>query len=233
MIDEIGTWVLRTACTEAARWAALSPGRVPRVSINVSAHQLADPRFAWTLQAAMAHAGAVPSWVTLELTESMLMQNSSASLERLHAIRGLGVHIAIDDFGTGYSSLAYLEHFPVTHIKIDRSFVTPLDDPRRGAGVVHAIVEIGRALGLTTVAEGIETPTELRRLRELGCVLGQGYLFARPLERDAMADLVARKTGPVFAAEVAAADPGRSVGTKASNPVRVESGARPKASVSR
>jgi diguanylate cyclase (GGDEF)-like protein/PAS domain S-box-containing protein len=233
LIDEIGTWVLRTACTEAARWAALSPGRVPRVSINLSANQLADPQFAWTVQAAMAHAGAIPSWVTLELTESMLMKNSSASLERLHAIRALGVQIAIDDFGTGYSSLAYLEQFPITHIKIDRSFVTPLDDPGRGAGVVHAIIEIGRALGLTTVAEGIETPTQLRRLRELGCGLGQGYLFARPLERGAMADLVARKTGPVFAAEVAAADPGRSVGMRSSNPARVELGARPKASVSR
>jgi PAS domain S-box/diguanylate cyclase (GGDEF) domain len=227
LIDEIGTWVLRTACTEVARWAALSPGRVPRVSINLSANQLADPQFAWTVQAAMANAGSIPNWVTLELTESMLMKNSSASLERLHAIRALGVQIAIDDFGTGYSSLAYLEQFPVTHIKIDRSFVTPLDDPGRGAGVVHAIVEIGRALGLTTVAEGIETPTQLRRLRELGCGLGQGYLFARPLERDAMADLVARKTGAVFAAEVAMGDRREMAGAKASSPARVQSGARP------
>jgi diguanylate cyclase (GGDEF)-like protein/PAS domain S-box-containing protein len=223
-IDEIGTWVLQTACAEAARWAQLSPGRVLRVSINVSVHQLADPRFAWTLQAALAHAGAAPSWVTLELTESLLMQNSFALLEQLHAIRGLGVHIAIDDFGTGYSSLAYLERFPVTDIKIDRSFVTPLDDPRRGAGVVHAVVEIGRALGLTTVAEGIETPTELRRLQELGCALGQGYLFSRPLERDAMADLVARKTGPVFAVEVAIGDRKELARTKASNPAQVGSG---------
>src|ERR1035437_4753305 len=148
LIDEIGTWVLRTACTEVTRWAGLSPGRVPRVSINLSSHQLADPQLAWTVQAAMAHAGATPSWVTLELTESMLMQNSSADLERLHAIRALGVQIAIDDFGTGYSSLAYLEQFPITHIKIDRSFVTPLDDPRRDAGVVHAIIEIGRRFGM-------------------------------------------------------------------------------------
>ncbi len=223
LIDEIGTWVLRTACTEAARWAQLSPGRVPRVSINVSAHQLADPRLAWTVQAAIAHAGAAPSWVTLELTESMLMQNSSASIERLHAIRALGVEIAIDDFGTGYSSLAYLERFPVSHIKIDRSFVTPLDDPRQGAGVVRAIIEIARALGLTTVAEGIETPTQLRLLQQLGCVLGQGYLFSRPLERDAMADLVARKTGPVFAGEVATTGGKGATRMKASDPAQVES----------
>ena len=226
-IDEIGTWVLRTACTEAARWAQLSPGQVPRVSINVSAHQLADPQFAWTLQAAMAHAGASPSWVTLELTESMLMQNNPGFLERLHAIRGLGVHIAIDDFGTGYSSLAYLERFPVTHIKIDRSFVTPLSDPRRGSGVVHAIVEVGRALGLTTVAEGIETPTELRRLRELGCVLGQGFLFSRPIERDAMADLVAWNAGPVFARQVASGDIKERTRTKTLDGARVKPGAWP------
>jgi diguanylate cyclase (GGDEF)-like protein/PAS domain S-box-containing protein len=231
LIDEIGAWVLRTACTEAARWAGLSPGRVPRVSINLSAHQLADPQLAWTVQAAIAHAGATPGWVTLELTESMLMQNSSASLERLHAIRALGVQIAIDDFGTGYSSLAYLEQFPVTHIKIDRSFVTPLDDLARGDGLVHAIVDIGSALGLTTVAEGIETATQLRRLQDLGCGVGQGYLFSRPLDRDAMASLVASRTGPAFAREVALAGRRRALRTKGSTPARAESGARPKAEV--
>ena len=214
LIEEIGTWVLRTACTEAARWAALSPGRVPRVSINLSAAQVADPQFAWTVQAAMAHVNAIPGWVTLELTEGMLMQNGPASLERLHAIRALGVQIAIDDFGTGYSSLAYLEQFPISHIKIDRSFVAPLDDPKRSAGVVHAIVEIGHALGLATVAEGIETPTQLRRLRDLGCALGQGCLFARPLERDAMANLVARQVGAVFASEIALAGPRGAVRRK-------------------
>ena len=202
LIDEIGTWVLRAACSEATRWAALSPGRVPRVSINLTAHQLADAQLAWTVQAAIAHANATPSWVTLELTEAMLMQNGSASLERLHALHALGVQIAIDDFGTGYSSLASLEQFPLSHIKIDRSFIAPLDDPKRGSGVVHAIIEIGRALGLTTVAEGIETPNELVRLRELGCGLGQGQVFSSPVEADSMADLVARRTGPVFAREV-------------------------------
>ncbi len=228
LIDEIGAWVLRTACTEAARWAQLSPGRVPRVSINVSAHQFADPRLAWTVQAALAHAGATSSWVTLELTESMLMQNSSAYLEQLHAIRGLGLHIAIDDFGTGYSSLAYLERLPVTDIKIDRSFVSGLDDASRGSGVLHAIIEIGRALSLTTVAEGIETPAELQRLRAMGCALGQGYLFSRPLERDAMAELVARQSEPIFGREVATADRIRPLGTKLFDPDTGESGVLPR-----
>ena len=210
LIDEIGTWVLETACVEAASWARLAPGRVPRVSINLSAHQLADPHFAWTVQAAMAHASAAPGWITLELTESMLMRNSAASLEQLHAIRALGVQLAIDDFGTGYSSLAYLEQFPITYLKIDRSFVTPLDDPTRGAGIVHAIVDIAGALNLITVAEGVETAGQLARLRELGCPLAQGYLLSRPLEAAAMADLVARRGGPAFAREVAPPRAGRS-----------------------
>jgi|GEM_PF-806546 diguanylate cyclase (GGDEF)-like protein/PAS domain S-box-containing protein len=198
LIDEIGTWVLRTACVEVAHWAGLARGPVPRVSINLSVRQVADPQLPWTVQAAMAQAGAAPNWITLELTESLLLQNTAAVLERLHALRALGVAIAIDDFGTGYSSLAYLQEFPVTHIKIDRSFVTPLDDPTRGSGVVHAIIEIARALGMTTVAEGIETPTQLERLRELGCPLAQGFLFAPPLEAAAMAELVARPVGPIW-----------------------------------
>jgi EAL domain-containing protein (putative c-di-GMP-specific phosphodiesterase class I) len=147
----------------------------------------------------MAYASAAPSWVVLDLTESMVMQNNVASLERLHAIHALGVQIGVDDFGTGYSSLASLERMPITYVKIDQSFVTPLDDPRRGAAVVHAIVEMGRALDLTTVAAGVDTATEFRRLVELGCVLGQGRVFSRPLERDAMADLVAHQHGRAFA----------------------------------
>jgi diguanylate cyclase (GGDEF)-like protein/PAS domain S-box-containing protein len=198
LIDEIGTWVLRTACVEVARWAGLARGAVPRVSINLSVRQVADPQLPWTVQAAMAQAGASPVWVTLELTESLLLQNTVAVLERLHALRALGVGISIDDFGTGYSSLAYLQEFPVSYIKIDRSFVTPLDDPARGSGVVRAIIEIARALGMTTVAEGIETPTQLKRLRDLGCPLAQGFLFARPLEAAAMEELVARPVGPIW-----------------------------------
>jgi diguanylate cyclase (GGDEF)-like protein/PAS domain S-box-containing protein len=198
LIDEIGTWVLRTACVEVARWAGLVRGAVPRVSINLSVRQVADPQLPWTVQAAMAQAGASPTWITLELTESMLLQNTAAVLERLHALRALGVGISIDDFGTGYSSLAYLQEFPVTHIKIDRSFVTPLDDPARGSGVVRAIIDIARALGMTTVAEGIETPIQLERLRDLGCPLAQGFLFARPLEAAAMEELVARPVGPIW-----------------------------------
>ena len=190
LIDQIGLWVLKTALEEVARWARLGRSVVPRVSVNLSPHQVADPQLPWTIQAALSRAGAAPAWLTLEMTEGLLMERTAAVLERLHAIRSLGVSLAIDDFGTGYSSLAYLQHFPVSHIKIDRSFVAVLNDPAREPGVVRAIVEIGRALGMATVAEGIETRTQLVRLQALGCDFGQGFLLGKPLERDALAYLV-------------------------------------------
>lgn len=132
MIGDIGTWVLRTACAEVARWARRAPIRVPYVSVNLASAQVADPNLAWTVQAALVQAGAAPGWLTLELLERQLVQDTAEVLERLHAIRALGVKISIDDFGTGYSSLAYLQQFPISHIKIDRSFVIPLDDPGQG-----------------------------------------------------------------------------------------------------
>jgi EAL domain-containing protein (putative c-di-GMP-specific phosphodiesterase class I) len=201
LIGDIGAWVLRTACVEVARWAARAPHRVPRVSVNLASAQVADASLPWTVQSALAQAGAAPGWLTLELTERQLVQDTSEVLERLHAIRALGVQISVDDFGTGYSSLAYLQHFPVSHIKIDRSFVTPLDDPEEGPGLAAAIVEIGRALGMSTIAEGIETERQLERLRAMGCPLGQGYLLGRPLESAAMLKLIAGSRGsPIMSA---------------------------------
>jgi EAL domain-containing protein (putative c-di-GMP-specific phosphodiesterase class I) len=204
LIDEIGTWVLRTACAEVARWARTSRGRVPRVSVNLSPHQLVDPQLLWTIQAAIAQAGAVPAWLALEVTESLLMENTGPVVERLHAIRSLGVSLSIDDFGTGYSSLAYLDQFPMSHIKIDQSFVASLEDPARDPGIVRAIVEIGRSLGMATIAEGIETPTQLERLRGLGCNLGQGFLLGRPLDAVAIRAIVANPSQPDWATALAA-----------------------------
>jgi diguanylate cyclase (GGDEF)-like protein/PAS domain S-box-containing protein len=199
LIDELGAWVLRSACGEVARWARVSRARVPRVSVNLSPRQMADPNLPWEIQTTIAGAGAVPGWVALEVTEGLLMENSATVLEGLHAIRSLGISVVIDDFGTGYSSLAYLQAFPMSQIKIDRSFVSLLDDPSREPGVVRAIIEIGRALGMTTVAEGIESRVQLDRLRALGCEFGQGYLLARPLDVDAIRELVARPRPPTWA----------------------------------
>ena len=202
LIGEIGTWILRTACVEVARWANRAPNRVPRVSVNLASAQVADPNLPWAVQSALAQAGAAPGWLTLELTERQLVKDTADVVERLHAIRALGVQISVDDFGTGYSSLAYLQRFPVSHIKIDRSFVTTLDDPDRPPGVAAAIIEIGRALGMSTIAEGIETDRQLERLRTMGCPLGQGFLLGRPLEPDMMLELI---TGPADAPALTAA----------------------------
>ena len=192
LIGEIGTWVLRTACVEVARWASRAPAVVPRVSVNLAASQVADERLPWIVQSALAQAGASPAWLTLEVTESHLVVDTVAILERLHAIRALGIQISVDDFGTGYSSLAYLQEFPIDHIKIDRSFVIPLDDPARSPGLAAAVVEIGRALGMATIAEGIETERQLDRLRSMGCRYGQGFLLGRPLAADAILALVGK-----------------------------------------
>jgi diguanylate cyclase (GGDEF)-like protein/PAS domain S-box-containing protein len=198
LIGDIGAWVLRTACVEVARWAARAPNRVPRVSVNLASSQVADPNLPWIVQSALAQAGAAPGWLTLELTERELVRDTADVLERLQAVRALGVTFSVDDFGTGYSSLAYLQQFPVSHIKIDRSFVTPLDDPDQGSGLAAAIVEIGRALGMSTIAEGIETERQLDRLHTMGCPLGQGYLLGRPLDSMAMLELVTEsRTSPV------------------------------------
>jgi diguanylate cyclase (GGDEF)-like protein/PAS domain S-box-containing protein len=186
LISPIGSWVLRTACAEVAIWAKIAPGRVPRVSVNLSAPQIADPQLAWAVQSALAEASASPGWLTLEVTESMLVHDALGAIERLHAIRALGVQVSVDDFGTGYSSLSYLQQFPINHIKIDRSFVAPLDEPGSGHGLAGAIVEIARALGMTTVAEGIETETQLKQLRAMGGTFGQGFLFAKPLDASAI-----------------------------------------------
>ncbi len=194
LIGEIGNWVLQTACIEVAGWARRTPHRVPRVSVNLASLQVGDPNLPWTVQSALAQAGAAPGWLTLELTERQLVQDTAEVLARLHTIRALGVQISIDDFGTGYSSLAYLQQFPVNTIKIDRSFVTPLDDPDQGPGLAAAIVEIGRALAIGTIAEGIETERQRDRLLAMGCALGQGYLLGRPLESAGMLELIADPT---------------------------------------
>jgi diguanylate cyclase (GGDEF)-like protein/PAS domain S-box-containing protein len=217
LIDDIGSWVLKTACSEVAQWARAARTHVPRVSVNLSPHQVADPQLPWKIQAILAQAGAVPAWLALEVTEGVLMENTAAVLERLHAIRSLGISIAIDDFGTGYSSLAYLQQFPMSQIKIDRSFVTPLEDPDREPGIVRAIVEIGNSLGMATVAEGIETDVQLQRLRALGCTYGQGFLLGRPLDRSVFAMLVANPVRPDWvrgSAAVVAAAVGAAPGTR-------------------
>jgi EAL domain-containing protein (putative c-di-GMP-specific phosphodiesterase class I) len=155
------------------------------MSVNLSAGQFADDGLVESVRRALAETGVEPGRLTLEITESVLMQHTDATLVRLAELRALGVRIAIDDFGTGYSSLSYLQRFPVDILKIDRSFIAEVTAVTDQPVVASAIVELARALGLDLVAEGIETPAQLAWLTARGCRFGQGFLIARPLGREA------------------------------------------------
>ncbi|KAA2237764.1 bifunctional diguanylate cyclase/phosphodiesterase [Salinarimonas soli] len=175
LIVPLGEWVLREACAEAARW----PADV-RVSVNVSAVQFRQRNLVQLVMSALASSGLAPGRLELEITESVLMQESEASVRILHQLRALGVRIAMDDFGTGYSSLSYLRRFPFDKIKIDRSFVKELSANPESTAIVRAIVSLGRSLGISTTAEGVETHEQLEIVRAEGCTEIQGYLLSPP-----------------------------------------------------
>ncbi len=173
-IIAIGNWVLERAVRQAAAWQRA--GTPVPVSVNVSALQFQQADFVRLVDAALRAAGLPPALLELELTESILVRDAQEALERLHALAQIGVGLSIDDFGTGYSSLSYLKRFPISRLKIDRSFITglPLDDSDRA--IVSATIGLARALGLDVVAEGVETQAQLDCLRALGCAAYQGFL---------------------------------------------------------
>src|SRR5688572_22425970 len=180
-IVPLGRWVLAQACREVKVWQARLPeGRQVRVGVNVSAVQLAKSDICADVQKALDISEIDPGCLVIELTESVLMQNSESVLAALTALKKLGVRIAIDDFGTGYSSLSYLHRFPIDILKIDRSFVERLGSVDGGEDFARAIIALGSTLDLEVVAEGIELEHQQRGLIELGCVAGQGYFYARP-----------------------------------------------------
>jgi EAL domain-containing protein (putative c-di-GMP-specific phosphodiesterase class I) len=177
IIVDIGRWALETACRQAVDWNRRWSEPLS-VNVNMSVLQLHHPGFAEELREALISSDLDPSLLTLELTESVLAKDQRV-VNVLAQLRGLGVGIAIDDFGTGYSSLSYLQNFPVTSIKVDRSFVTALSAHSENS-LVRSILSIGRSFGLTTVAEGIETAEQLELLARLGCDRAQGFLLGRP-----------------------------------------------------
>jgi diguanylate cyclase (GGDEF)-like protein/PAS domain S-box-containing protein len=183
LIVPIGHHVLRVACREARRWRD-RVGESLSVTVNLSARQLVEPDLPHAVAAVLAESGLAPEYLVLEMTESMLIDDSETTLARLLALKALGVRLAIDDFGTGFSSLGYLERFPVDLLKIDKSFVDKVGLEHDESPLARAILGLGGALGMRVVAEGIETEAQWTRLRELGCELGQGFYLATPVPAD-------------------------------------------------
>ena len=181
LIVPIGRWVLEEACRQAVEWQQ-QPGSDPgfSVSVNLSPRQLSEPSLANDVAAIIARTGIDPNTLWLEITETTLMHDAESAVSALRALRAQGLHLAVDDFGTGYSSLLYLKRFPVEALKVDRTFVDGLGREPEDSAIVGAVISLAHSLSLLCVAEGVESTTQLRELKRLGCNIAQGYLFGKP-----------------------------------------------------
>lgn len=201
LIVPLGRWVLREACRQTVEWQhkyrvmLQSTGISLLVGVNLSGRHLGQPELVNDVATSLRSSGLAPSHLVLELTESMLVHDNRVTLERLHALKALGIRLSIDDFGTGYSSLAYLERFPVDSLKMDRSFIAGLGADQSKAPLAEAVIGLGRILGLRVVAEGIETQEQWEKLRELGCGLGQGFHLSYPLPAAAFEEYLRAAAG--------------------------------------
>ena len=184
LIHDIGMNVLAEVCADLRDWARQLPEGTPlRVSVNLSARQLARPQLAGELLAAIDASGLAHNAIRFEVTESVLARQDGPAIDTLHALRAAGIDILIDDFGTGYSTLSYLHTMPCNQVKLDGSFVRSITRDERLRAIVRHSIELAHDLGMTVVAECIEDDAQLQILREMGCDFGQGYLFSRPVDR--------------------------------------------------
>jgi len=190
LIVPIGAWVLTHACQALQRWRHRTGAETLRLSVNMSAVELARPDFVVSVAATLHDTGTAAAQVCLEVTENVLVQEGPEVIRTLDELKELGVGLAIDDFGTGYCSLTYLKRVPADTVKVDRTFVAGLGSDQQDTAIVTAVVRLAHSLGMAVVAEGVETPTQLERIRELGCDLVQGYHLFRPLEGADFAALV-------------------------------------------
>ena len=198
MIISLGDWILRTACAQNKAWqdAGLAP---MRLSVNFSARQFQQPAFIADINQILKDTNLDPRWLELELTESSIMKDPEEAIEKLHELKLMGIKVAIDDFGTGYSSLNYLKRFPIDTLKIDKSFVSDVCKDPHDTSIVRAIINLGHALDLTVIAEGVETREQLQYLTALECDVVQGFLFSKAVSTKAFEELLieqARVSGP-------------------------------------
>ena len=191
LIVPIGEWVLRQACADAAGW----PGHT-KVAVNLSVIQVASPNLLPTVIGALAASGLTAGRLELEITETVMMQNTQSTVATLHRLRALDVKISMDDFGTGFSSLSYLRRFPFDKLKIDRSFIRDLSNSPDAVEIVRAVTAMARSLGMVTTAEGVETKEQMEQVRQIGCTEAQGYYIGRPKPLSELAPLLERLQPP-------------------------------------
>jgi EAL domain-containing protein (putative c-di-GMP-specific phosphodiesterase class I) len=181
LILALGDLVLETACKQIAAWADQKVSADLQIAVNISARQFSQPNFVESVLATLTHTGANPKKLKLELTESMLAHDIDDVIAKMTTLKSHGLSFALDDFGTGYSSLSYLRHLPLDQLKIDRAFVSDILTDVASAAIAQTVVSLGRAMGLSVIAEGVETKEQHKFLAALGADSFQGYLFSRPL----------------------------------------------------
>jgi EAL domain-containing protein (putative c-di-GMP-specific phosphodiesterase class I) len=199
-IIAIGNWVLKEACAEAAKLGRLAGAAAPTMSVNISGRQLQEPELVGDILNALHEAGLAPDRRILEITELVMISDVDLALSRLHELTKYGIQIAVDDFGSGYSSLNYIRRFPIDILKIDRAFTADASESTEVAALTETILDLARILDVTAVAEGIERADQLEKLRELGCELGQGYLFMKPADAATIEAEILRRLIPARAA---------------------------------
>jgi EAL domain-containing protein (putative c-di-GMP-specific phosphodiesterase class I) len=191
LIMALGAWAMRKACEQAATW----PPDL-RVAVNVSPMQFRSANLVATVSEILRETGLGPERLELEITETILMQESDSTIQTLHQLRDLGVRISMDDFGTGYSSLSYLRSFPLSKIKIDRAFVKDLGASEASDVIIRSVIDIARTLKMATTAEGVETKKQLDCLAELGCTEAQGYFLSKPVPVSRVPEVIAQWSKP-------------------------------------